>query len=133
MSSKKPSNYNSLPYEDLTTHELDDLIVRRRKTSNQERIPETLTGTLWIVECKNCGKERSCSGNSIARKTYKKCPCTFNDSDNGESPCGLGVIHLMEHHPSKFSEYIKRREEESRRSNCSKYNHNLALKSKLIK
>ena len=122
-----------IPYEDLTKLELEHDIVVARNTP--KKTPEFLNHTNWKIECKHCGATRTASGRLLLTGENKKCNCRTEKklstlSDDGDKEVGLGAIHLMNNDPSKFAEYIKRRDEESRRSNCSRFNY---LNSKKVK
>ena len=123
-----------IPYQDLTNLELKHDIVLELYTPRKP--PQLLNKTAWKIECKYCGATRSASGILLIEEGHKNCKCRTQEKlailedPNSGKEVGLGVIHMMTNEPDKFSEYLKRRDEESRKSNCSRFNH---LKSHKVK
>lgn len=122
------------PYEDLCGREYEhDIVIKRRPT---KVFPEYLNDTSWILECKHCGAHRSAGGRLLVNNLHKNCKCRpvrkllAMSQDDESTQIGLGAIHMMNNDPAKFSEYIKRRDEESRRSNCSRFNYLNSIKNK---
>ena len=123
-----------IPYQDLTQLELEHDIVLELYTPKNP--PELLNKTAWKLECKYCGSTRSASGRLLLTQEHKNCKCrtqeklAAREAPDGGREIGLGAIYLMTNEPDKFSEYLKRRDEESRRSNCSRFNHLNSKKDK---
>ncbi len=122
------------PYEDLTQCEYEHDVVLRLNTPKNP--PEFLNDASFKLECKHCGDTRTANGKLLLLGEHKNCKCrtktkleAISAPDSGRE-VGLGAIHTMNNDPTKFAEYIKRRDEESRRSNCSRFNH---LNSKKVK
>ena len=125
---------DQIPFRDLTQLEIEHDIVLELYTPRHP--PELLNKTAWKIECKYCGATRSASGMLLIKDSHKNCKCrseaklAAREDPDGGREIGLGVIHMMHNEPDKFAEYIKRRDEESRKSNCSRFNHLNAQKVK---
>lgn len=106
-------------YQDLTQLVLQDVVVTRRYSPKLE--PEYLNGSSWKCNCTKCGKERQISGLSLLKQSYKNCSCSAYEDSPELEETGRGLMYMREHEPDAFTEYLKRKERESKSNNCSQY------------
>lgn len=137
--SAKVKKIEEIPYQDLVGSDNPDFNVIKRNTPKRGEDPELLNQTAWTCECKLCGKQRSISGRLLHQGGYKPCTCVIAqkkiDNENAKGRVvGRGLMYAQEHDKSRFMEYLQKREEESKNSNCSRYlfDKTQKMKGKLI-